>query len=86
MQCLQLRAGIGTTECTWAVSSQLREWVVFIWDDLGELVARLTASEPSLNFEMPVDTFDKHFTVQVGQRTAGFVLYGKSALFYFLQI
>ncbi len=85
LHCRQLRAGAGTAECVWTVSSQYNEWVVFIWDALGELFARLTTSELSLIFEIPVAAFGNHFTVQIGQRTTELVLYGWFALICFCQ-
>ncbi len=86
LHCRQLRAGAGTTECAWTGSSQVGEWSVFIWDNFGELFAQMTTSEPSLEFEMPVATFGKHFTVQIGQRTIELVLHGWFAVIISFQI
>ncbi len=77
MHCLQVKAGAGTVDCTFKVSSQSNAPTVFVWDDSGEFYLSVTTIGPAVEFEMPVEQFGRHFTVQVGQRTTPVVLYGE---------
>ncbi len=78
LRCRQLKAGASLIECKWMGSPKPNGWLVFVWDASGELLVEMTASELSLEFEMPFFMFEEHFTVQVEQCTTPLILYGES--------